>query len=486
MRYDLTVLARSILLLTCCFLFNVACWVVAGILFGRHQSTRSILSLCLLAWTTGLRHGLDADHISAIDNATRTLVGLNQLPITCGLYFSLGHSTIVIAVNIAIAISSSVYNRIGGVGNVGGIVGTAISGSFLFIVGLANSIILWRILLRRRRMVRSFRHDENMLEQDKHETSGIVMRVIGPVTTFVNKPWKMYPVGVLFGFGFDTASSIALLAITALARKGANGQSIAQGDIVILPFLFTAGMTIVDSADSVLMLFSYAGFTDQNKWALVKRKSHRDAEPPLVQYKNPSELDEKVENKEDTGPSRTALNYDAISELLPIDHLPHAQIQPPATHMTEKPILCKSTHAKPPSDSIEPLQEPDSIQLERTMRIKRNTMSNLSIALTLISILVALSISLIEIMGLIGQECGSCQRAANSEDGGGLAGSWWRGWEKANDNSGFIGAAIVGGFVALVASWYMAAWAVKRWKGKNERNSESDRPNVGCSQYTAS
>ncbi|KAF7299006.1 Nickel/cobalt efflux system [Mycena indigotica] len=160
---QLTLFGRSILLLGSLVVVNASAWTAAGILFGR----TSILSLALLAWTLGLRHGLlmlsslsctyvslalDADHISAIDNATRGLLGMGQLPVTCGLYFSLGHSTIVVAVTVALAVSSSIYSRLDGVGNVGGIIGAAVSGTFLFIVGLANSIILWRIIRQRRRV----------------------------------------------------------------------------------------------------------------------------------------------------------------------------------------------------------------------------------------------------------------------------------------------------------------------------------------------
>jgi len=148
----LTLFGRSLLLMSSLVLVNVLCWTVAGILFGRNADTQPFLGLALLAWTLGLRHALDADHISAIDNATRGLINMGQLPVTCGLFFSLGHSTIVIAVNVAIAISTSIYEKLDGVGEVGGIIGAAVSGSFLFIVGLANSIILWRIIRQRQRV----------------------------------------------------------------------------------------------------------------------------------------------------------------------------------------------------------------------------------------------------------------------------------------------------------------------------------------------
>jgi len=302
-------------------------------------------------------------------------------------------------------------------------------------------------------------------QHSTHETSGLMMRILGPVTTFVNKPWKMYPVGVLFGFGFDTASSVALLAVTALARKGTDGQSIARGDIVILPFLFTAGMSLVDSADSVLMLYSYAGFAEQNRWALVKRKSCRTTPQPSTPPRLPKDdsitrpvcvsNNEKVNNAGEDG---------TVSEISPLDHT-SSPGQAAASGMEVGQNGCTDNSIKAFSENANPSATPmpDAVELELATRVKFNTMSNLSIVLTLISILVALSISLITILGLIGEQCGPCLRAANAEDGGGLAGSWWRGWAKANDASGFIGAAIVGGFVLAVAGWYVATWAARRW-----------------------
>jgi len=209
-RRHLTLFGRSVILIGCELLANAACWVVAGVLFGR-KDTQPILSLALLAWTIGLRHALDADHISAIDNATRGLISLGQLPVTCGLFFSLGHSTIVLAVNVAIAISTDVADRIDGVGHVGGVVGSSVSAFFLFVVGLANSIILHRVLRKRRlnkkrreeQLARGEQPDElgDVPEDDGQYNNTIMMKILGPVVRFVDHPWKMYPVGLLFGFG---------------------------------------------------------------------------------------------------------------------------------------------------------------------------------------------------------------------------------------------------------------------------------------------
>ncbi|KAF5382758.1 hypothetical protein D9615_002890 [Tricholomella constricta] len=370
----------------------------------------------------------------AIDNATRGLISLGQLPVTCGLFFSLGHSTIVLIVTIAIAISSNVFDKLHNVGEVGGVVGAAVSGSFLFIVGLANTVILWRILKQRRRLAarrKRLAEGENVPDaEDKQHNHMLMMKILGPIMTFVNRPWKMYPVGVLFGFGFDTASSIALLALSAIAKRGPDGKSIPSAHVVILPFLFTAGMTLVDSIDSILMLYSYSGFPERS-WALFEKKPQPT--PGLAD--------------------------------IPLSGKPAAQGQPHEGARAEGAVPVYSQSAD--SADIRPADldvDPDG-KITRDRVVKMNVMSGLSIILTLMSILVAFSISLITIMGLIGEQCGPCSDAAEAEDGGGLAGSWWRAWARANDHSGYIGAAIVGGFITVVAGWYGTRWFARRAGG---------------------
>ncbi|KAF9013217.1 high-affinity nickel-transport protein-domain-containing protein [Cyathus striatus] len=436
-QYHLTIFGRSLLLLGSEVLVNAILWAVAAVLFGRNRDMRQVLSLAFLAWTLGLRHALDADHISAIDNATRGLINLGQLPVTCGLFFSLGHSSIVIAVTIAIAISTDVYNRIGGVSDVGGIVGASVSGSFLFIVGFANTIILWKIIKRRRRdkkratqIANGEISTENEVPPNPKHNHMLMTRILGPIITFVNIPWKMYPVGVLFGFGFDTASSVALIAISAIAKKGPDGGSIPASYIVILPFLFTAGMSMIDSADSVLMLYSYAGFPEHT-WRIFELR------PVPILAATPQDTEEKT---------------------------PSGDIKNPELQETEKDKGSGNGTA-----SISILAQS---RIEREARVKLNVMSGLSIVLTLMSILVAFSISLITIMSLIGENCSRCVASAKAEDGGGLAGRWWRGWANAGEQSGYIGAAIVGGFLAIVISWYGGRW-VLRMKKKREPDSEA-------------
>lgn len=212
-RLRLTLLGRAALLIAGELLANVAVWVAAGICLSQADG---LLGIAMLAWTLGLRHGLDADHISAIDNATRQMVSMGRLPLTCGLFFSLGHSTIVIAVNIAIAIrfavtvqadsSVDVYDRLGKVGSIGGIVGTSVSASFLFLVACVNTWFLIGAIRERRRTRERKRLGLPQEEFDpaRIQGGGCLVRVIAPILKAVDKPWKLYPVGILFGFVSST------------------------------------------------------------------------------------------------------------------------------------------------------------------------------------------------------------------------------------------------------------------------------------------
>ncbi|KAI0320547.1 NicO-domain-containing protein [Amylostereum chailletii] len=443
----LTLFGRSLVLLAVEVLANAACWATAGILFGRNKESQPILSLALLAWTIGLRHALDADHISAIDNATRGLLSLGQLPVTCGLFFSLGHSTIVIVVNVAIAISTDVAGRLGNVGSVGGIVGASVSATFLFIVGLANSIILFRILRKRTNAKRREailaaggrpEDADELMEDDGQYNNTIMMKLLGPVVKFVNRPWKMYPVGILFGFGFDTASSVALLAVSAIAKQDNGHTRIPASNIVILPLLFTAGMTLIDSLDSVLMLYSYAGFPEHRYHIFEPVPVH----PTISERAAASDM--------------ASAGLTDVSRALDIE-------QTTLGDPSKAPIKDDKDDL-PRTDVLKSDAQVDNVgeRARRDLRVKRNMMSGLSIVLTSMSIVVAFSISLITIMGLIGERCTRCSKAADVVDGGGLAGRWWRFWAKANDNSGYIGAGIVGTFVLVVGASYGASWVLRR------------------------
>jgi high-affinity nickel-transport protein len=235
---------------------NVGAWVLAFVAFGKHPL---LLGTALLAYTFGLRHAVDADHISAIDNVTRKMMQDGQRPVGVGLFFSLGHSTIVVALSIAVACGAAfVRNAMPSLENTGAIVGAGVSAAFLLIVAAINTAVLLDIVRAFRRLTRGAT-DWNDGVDDALARRGLLGRFFGSFVKLVDRSWKMYPVGVLFGLGFDTATEVALLGIAAVeASKG-----LPVYDILIFPLLFTAGMSLLDTTDGILMLGAYG-------WAFVK------------------------------------------------------------------------------------------------------------------------------------------------------------------------------------------------------------------------
>ncbi|KAI8981531.1 high-affinity nickel-transport protein-domain-containing protein [Pilobolus umbonatus] len=206
-----------------------------------------------LAYVLGLRHAMDADHISAIDNVTRKLLNNGQHPVSVGLFFSLGHSTVVfITAIIVAATANAVADHIDDFSRVGGLIGASVSITFLVLIALLNIICMAGVIKTLRKVKRKGVYTEVDIE-DYLNNSGILGRFFRPVFKFVDASWKMYPLGFLFGLGFDTASEITFLGITAI--QGAQGMSMWL--IILLPLLFTSGMALIDSLDSMLMLFTY-------------------------------------------------------------------------------------------------------------------------------------------------------------------------------------------------------------------------------------
>jgi nickel/cobalt transporter (NiCoT) family protein len=230
-------------------LINIIIWIVTGIILHFHAA---LISTAALSYTFGLRHALDADHISAIDLMTRRLIASGQRPATVGTFFSLGHSTIVIITSIVVAATAAaVSNKFHGFGTVGGIIGSAVSAAFLLLLGVMNAYILFR-LIKQMKKVLNLREGEE--EQAwRIEGGGCLFRVLKKMFKIIDKPWKMYPLGVMFGLGFDTSSEIALLGISSI--QAAKGTSIWL--ILIFPVLFTAGMCLIDTIDGALMLTLY-------------------------------------------------------------------------------------------------------------------------------------------------------------------------------------------------------------------------------------
>ena len=217
------------------------------------------MGTALLAYTFGLRHAVDADHIAAIDNVTRKLMQQGKRPVAVGLFFSLGHSTIVFGLSVVIALTSvAIKNRFNSLESIGGIIGTSVSAFFLIAIAVANILILISVY-------RTFQHVKSggaYVDEDLNlilAKRGFFGRIFRNLFRLINHSRQMYPVGFLFGLGFDTATEVGLLGISATAA--AKGMSI--WSILVFPTLFAVGMALVDSTDSILMLGAYG-------WAFVK------------------------------------------------------------------------------------------------------------------------------------------------------------------------------------------------------------------------
>ena len=240
----------AILIIILLIIVNLLVWAICGIILAYHTE---LLSTAALSYTLGLRHALDADHISAIDLMTRRLIATGQRPVTVGTFFSLGHSTIVIVTSIVVAATAAgVSRRFDSFGNVGGIIGTSVSAAFLILLGIMNAYILYRLVVQIRKVIR-MQPDEAAEEAWKIEGGGVLFRLLKRMFKLIDRPWKMYPLGVLFGLGFDTSSEIALLGISSI--EATRGTSIWL--ILIFPILFTAGMCLVDTTDGALMMSLY-------------------------------------------------------------------------------------------------------------------------------------------------------------------------------------------------------------------------------------
>lgn len=247
--------ARLLLLYGGLVAFNVIAWAWA---FAEFSGRPVLIGTAFLAYVFGLRHAFDADHIAAIDNVVRKLIQEGRKPIGVGFFFSLGHSSIVIVASAVIAASAAALQpQLDRFHELGGIVGTVVSAVFLLAIGLANLIVLrgiWGAFGRARR-------GEKIVDEDLDHVlagRGFFARIFRRVFGVVRSSWHMYPVGVLFGLGFDTATEIGLLGIS--ATQAASGMSFVS--IMVFPALFTAGMALVDTTDSVAMVGAYG-------WAFV-------------------------------------------------------------------------------------------------------------------------------------------------------------------------------------------------------------------------
>lgn len=233
---------------------NVAAWAWAFAAFGDRPT---VMATALLAWVFGLRHAVDADHIAAIDNVVRKLMQAGDAPRSVGLHFALGHSTVVAVATMLLGIGVVSLGGDSLLKDIGGLIGTSVSALFLLVIAAINLVIfagLWRTLRAAREQGV---HDAEGLDK-LLANRGFLARLLGPMFRLVTKPGHMYPLGFLFGLGFDTATEIGLLGIS--ASEAARGASVAE--IMVFPALFAAGMALIDTADSALMVSAY-------RWAFV-------------------------------------------------------------------------------------------------------------------------------------------------------------------------------------------------------------------------
>lgn len=246
---------RLIAVFTALAAANLAAWAWAIAVFHAHPI---LLGTALLAYSFGLRHAVDADHIAAIDNVARKLMQTGSNTDCTGLYFSLGHSTVVILGSAGIAFGAGMLGtHFPELKSAGGLIGTSVSAGFLFAIAIANLFILAGVYRAFENVKAGARLEPANL--DMLSGAGLLARIFRPVFRLIRSPWHMYPLGLLFGLGFDTATEVGVLGIS--AAEAAKGLS--MWPLLIFPVLFTAGMALVDTLDSVLMSRAYG-------WAFVK------------------------------------------------------------------------------------------------------------------------------------------------------------------------------------------------------------------------
>ncbi|CCD98769.1 nickel transporter [Bradyrhizobium sp. STM 3809] len=226
---------------------NALAWAWA---FALYAERPAIVGTALLAWLLGLRHAVDADHIAAIDNVVRKLVQDGDRPRAAGLYFALGHSSVVVIATIVVSLvaGADLLREDSTIRAIGGTIGTSVSAGFLLLIAVTNLVLF----------VNLWRRPAHPNADGSVLGGGVLLRLLRPVLRIVSRAWHMYPLGFLFGLGFDTASEIGLLSLS--ATEAARGASVAH--VLVFPALFAAAMATVDTADSLLMVGAY-------RWALT-------------------------------------------------------------------------------------------------------------------------------------------------------------------------------------------------------------------------
>jgi high-affinity nickel-transport protein len=425
---------RAILVIAFLILVNLVVWAICGLILSSHTH---LLSTAALAYTLGLRHALDADHISAIDLMTRRLIATGQRPVTVGTFFSLGHSTIVIITSIVVAATAAgIAGRFDSFGTVGGIIGTSVSAAFLILLGIMNAYILYKLVVQIRKVIR-LQPEQEGEEAWKIEGGGCFFRVLKRMFKLIDRPWKMYPLGVLFGMGFDTSSEIALLGISSI--QGAKGTSFWL--ILIFPVLFTAGMCLVDTTDGALMMSLYVapmgmGGGDDKK----DSSDDRDQQPDTYTY---TDADPDI--------------VTATTEPLILDDVERSAVGAAANPYT-RPHPAAAT--SPPSSSPPDREAP---QLRPGVKDPL-TFLYYSIVLTSLTVVCAIIIGILQLLSLI-------LNVATP------TGRFWDGVATAGDYYEVIGGAICGSFVVFGA---LSVLCYKRWRAWVERERARLRARAGA------
>ena len=415
-------------------LINLVVWAVAGIVLAA-KNHRQLIGTSALAYSLGLRHALDADHISAIDLMTRRLIATGQRPVTVGTFFSLGHSTIVIITSIVVAATAAgVQKRFGSFSQIGGIIGTSVSAAFLILLGLLNAYILYKLYVQIRKVIH-LQPQEVEVEGFKVQGGGIMFRMLKKLFNLIDRPWKMYPVGVLFGLGFDTSSEIALLGISSV--EGAAGTSIWL--ILLFPILFTAGMCLIDTMDGALMMSLYvapmgldADHKTEEDLLTTATTPTASREANLVAH-GLTAVDSKPHEREIDIPIPSPVTYSKA---------PHRLEQGPMAMASREPSASTPMH---PADQIRPsVKDP-------------LTFLYYSFILTILTIICAIVIGVLQLLTLV-------LNTANP------TGRFWDGVAAAGDAYEYIGASICGMFILVggLSVVFHPRW--RRWiDGKRER-----------------
>lgn len=248
---------NAIYLLIGLIVANALAWLWA---FSELGANPVLMGTALLAYSFGLRHAVDADHIAAIDNVTRKLMQQGKTPIAVGTYFSLGHSTIVVLASFAIAATAMAFkDDMAWFHETGGLIGTLVSSLFLLLFGVLNLVILRSVYKKFKQVKAGKTFAPEELDGIVSNNGGLMARLFRRVFNLVNKSWHMYPVGFLFGLGFDTATEIGLLGISATSAS----HGISLWSIMVFPVLFAVGMALIDSLDNFVMIGAYG-------WAFSK------------------------------------------------------------------------------------------------------------------------------------------------------------------------------------------------------------------------